>query len=214
MAKASHPRKLKRKIRSTLKERGPDLHETPPEAVLALLQAVPIPWRVWEPCAGLGAIARVLAWSGRKVLATDLHAHAGAFPGITAPVDFFNLDRAPAGYRTIVTNPPYRRTDAFVRHGLTLCDRVVVLLRLAALEGSGRSDLIDGHLRTVYLGRERLPNLHRVGWRGPKIPEAPLPYAWFVFESQLRTTSRRFEVERISWRVPVPDELKQPREAA
>ena len=63
--------------------------------------------------------------------------------------------------------------DEFVRHALTLVPRVVFLLRLAFLEGVGRSDVIDGgQLARVYVFRNRLPMMDRETeqchalWRG------------------------------------------------
>jgi hypothetical protein len=57
------------------------------------------------------------------------------------------MERAPCFYvGAIVTNPPYKLADQFVEHALTLCPRVIMLLRLAFLESRRRSDLIDGWL--------------------------------------------------------------------
>lgn len=193
---------------ATFRERGADLHQTPPQAVIALLRVCPVPWRVWEPAAGLGAIARVVAHTGRQVIASDLVAYDGADSGIVAPVDFLRLKRAPKHYHTIVTNPPYTIADDFVRHGLTLCERVIVLQRLAAIEGVNRSDLVDRNLRIVYAGMERLPMMHRHDWQGARIANTTAPFGWFVFQREPRHT-KRFEVERISWRVPVPLSLRQ-----
>ena len=67
---------------------------------------------------------------------------------------------------------------------------VIVLLRLAALEGTARSDLIDHHLRRVWLGRERLPMMHREGWNGRRLGQAGAPFAWFVFEREPRLRVR------------------------
>jgi hypothetical protein len=46
--------------RHPLAERGNDLYETPVEATRALLGAVPLPSRIWEPACGRGAIVNVL----------------------------------------------------------------------------------------------------------------------------------------------------------
>ena len=74
---------------------------------------------------------------------------------------------------------------------------VIVLLRLAALEGAGRSDLIDHHLRFVWLGRERLPMMHREGWQGLRLTSTGAPFAWFVFEREARP-GQAFEMRRMS----------------
>jgi hypothetical protein len=187
--------------RSALATRRDDLHETPPEAVRALLAVEPLPQKIWEPCAGRGAIVRELVWAGHEVSAMDLVAYDGADPNIETPIDFLMEYRAPSGFDYIVTNPPFKLADEFVRHGLTLVSRVVVLLRLAALEGAGRSDLIDRHLRRVWLGRERLPMMHREGWTGPRLTSAGAPFAWFVFEREPRSEIA-FMMGRMSWRLP------------
>ena len=191
--------RLQGRERSALATRGDDLYETPPEAVRALLRVEPLPQRIWEPCAGRGAIVRELAAAGHKVCAMDLVAYEGADPGIESGIDFLMEHRAPPGFACIVTNPPFKLADAFIRHGLTLVPRVIVLLRLAALEGAGRSDLIDRHLRFVWLGIERLPMMHREGWSGRRLGNAGAPFAWFVFEREARP-GQAFEIRRMSWR--------------
>lgn len=180
-------------------ERGADLYETPIEATRALLRHVPLPLAIWEPAAGRGAIARVLAKTGRIVVASDLVRYAGADPYIQAPIDFFKRDQAPRNVRSIVTNPPFYCVDDFIRHGLRLVDQVIVLWRLAALQGEQRSDLIDRHLDRVLVGIERLPMMHREGWTGNKVDVSAVPFAWYVFRRQVRT-GKRFQIERISWR--------------
>jgi hypothetical protein len=185
--------------RHALKDRGPDLYETPACATEALLRVEALTNDIWEPAAGRGAIARVLANAGETVVASDLNAYDGADPGIHI-ADFFKTQRAPRGASCIVTNPPYKSADAFVRHGLTLVDEVFVLLRLMALEGARRSDLIDRHLWRVWAGIERLPMMHREGWKGPRISSAGAPFAWFVFKAKPRPDYEPIELRRMSWR--------------
>jgi hypothetical protein len=156
--------------------------------------------RIWEPAAGRGAIARHLSTAGFDVVMTDLVAHPGADAGIASKIDFLMETRAPERCSMIVTNPPFKLADEFIRHGLRLCDRVIVLLRLMALEGAGRSDIIDNHLVRVWVGRERLPFMHREGWEGPKSSSSGAPFAWFVFDRVGSDDGIR--LHRISWREP------------
>ena len=107
--------------RSSFASRGDDLYETPPEAVRALLRVERLPYRIWEPCAGRGAIVRELVAAGHDVCAMDLVAYEGADPGIETRIDFLMERRAPLGFTCIVTNPPFKLADAFVRHGLRWC---------------------------------------------------------------------------------------------
>lgn len=173
------------------------LYETPACATQALLKHQKLPAQIWEPCAGRGAISRLLTADGHHVWASDIADYAGhdgdVFPGI----DFFSTNQHPDNCQCIVTNPPFKDGDRFVRHALTLVHRVVVLMRLAAVEGSTRSDLIDGHLTMLWIGIQRLPMMHREGWKGRHASQAT-PFAWFVFDQKKR--GRAFKAERISWR--------------
>lgn len=184
--------------RAALKDRKDDLYETPECATLALLRTGELAGAgpIWEPCAGRGAIARVLALHGFEVLAADLVPHLNAVSGIATGRDFLMEYRAESNL--IVTNPPFKLADEFIRHGLALGCKFVALLRLMALEGAGRSDLIDEHLRRVWIGKERLPKFQREGWAGKRQASETAPFAWFVFEPGQRKGP--IELTRISWR--------------
>jgi hypothetical protein len=178
--------------------RGNDLYETPPEAVHALLRHEKLPKHIWEPAAGRGAISRELRAAGHTVFASDLCDYEGRDSGIITELDFL-VTYAPNNYKTIVTNPPFKLADQFIRHGLALGCKVVVLQRLMAIEGAGRSDLIDKHCERIWAGIERLPMMHREGWEGPKLAVAGVPFAWFVF-SPVKWPRDHIELRRISWR--------------
>lgn len=197
--------------RHPLRDRGHDLYETPPEATRSLMRATTLPDLIWEPAAGRGAIVAVLRRHGRLVAASDLVAYPDSqISDIETGFDFLMATDAPSFVLStsglewskradaIVTNPPYKLADAFIRHGLGLGLPFYALLRLAALEGARRSDLIDNHLTNVWVGIERLPMLHRDGWSGPKQATSTLPYAWFLFRPEKRTGP--IHLERISWR--------------
>lgn len=184
--------------RHALADRGADLYETPPEATRALIRNVPLPPFIWEPAAGRGAISRELKAEGFYVACTDLVSYHGADAGIRGGVDFLMERQAPSMVSSIVTNPPYKLADQFVRHGISLGLEVVVLLRLMAIEGAKRSDIVDGHLHEVWAGKERLPFMHRDGWEGPKNSNSGAPFAWFVFRPETRVGP--IALHRISWR--------------
>ena len=179
--------KKKRRIqkKAAMHDRAHDLYETPACATEALLRHVRLPWSIWEPAAGRGAIARVLRAAGHNVVSSDLVAYPGADADIATSVDFLRVRMRPIGVavEAIVTNPPYGDglRDAFIRHGLRLGLPVVALLPLGTLAGDGRSDLIDDHLAEVLIGRERLPMMHRDGWQGPRASSA-IAFAWFVWD--------------------------------
>jgi hypothetical protein len=181
-------------------ERGLDLYETPPAAVRALLDAEDFAPPIWEPACGPGAIVRVLRDAGYGVVATDIKDYG--CPDALGGVDFLLESNAPKGVQTIITNPPYRLANKFVRHALTLAPKVIMLLPLRFLEGEGRSDILDdGHLLRVHIFRNRLPMMHRAGWDGPRIKSGAIAFAWFVWR---RSSSPNPQLNRISWRAEPP----------
>jgi hypothetical protein len=192
--------------RHALSERGNDLYETPACAIRTLIKAEKLPHVIWEPCAGKGAISRELIVAGHVVQASDLVAYDGADFGIYSGRDFLFERAPPRGCRTIVTNPPFKLADKFVRHGISLGCDVIVLLRLMAIEGSGRSDIVDSHLVKILAGVERLPMMHRDGWTGRKIGSSGAPFAWFKFTATPRQ-SPAIELQRVSWRSEAKPQL-------
>src|SRR4051812_27824938 len=103
-----------------LAERGDDMYETPIEATRALVREQALPPRIYDPCAGRGAISRELRGAGYDVVASDLVRYDGADPDIEPCCDFLLVPRAPAGVGAIVMNPTFKLFDEFVRHALTL----------------------------------------------------------------------------------------------
>lgn len=187
--------------RHALAVRKDDFYATPACCTRALIREAQLPDRCWEPAAGKGDISRELRAAGIHVTASDLRAYRGRDPDIQTGLNFLRFEEAPYGLRCVVTNPPYRIADAFVRHALQLVDDVWVFVRFMSLEGIGRSDIIDGHLRTVLLGRERPPMLHRHGWAGPRLKGSGAPFCWALF-TRKPTRGRPIALRRISWREP------------
>lgn len=186
--------------KAPLADRKDDLYESPPEAVRALLAAENLPRRIWEPACGPGSIVKVLRSTGRIVLATDLVNYS--WPGQNAyGWDFLSEQQLPENIEAIVTNPPFKLANEFVAHALDLCPHVYMLLRLAFLESSRRSKILDGgKLRKVLVFRNRLPMMHRDGWTGPKVSN-PTAFAWFCWS---RDNQRPTELHRISWESAAP----------
>lgn len=183
--------------KAALAERGDDLYETPACATEALLRFEKLPEIVWEPACGPGAIVRVLRGAGHKVYATDLVDYG--CPESESRIDFLMETGAPTFIGAVVTNPPFKLANQFVGHALMLAPKVVMLLRLAFLEGTGRSPIMDGGaLARVYVFKNRLPMMHRAG-RGTQVAKtnsSTMAFAWFVWE---RSHKGPTEMRRISW---------------
>lgn len=175
-------------------DRGADLYETPAVAVQAILRAESLPHHIWEPAGGRGAIVRELRAAGHAVIVSDLIDYG--FP-LHFVGDFLTQTRAPVGCQAICTNPPYDRRilNRFVAHALDLCPRVIMLVRLAFLEGTARTDILENRgLARVHVFRDRLPMMHRDGWAGRRSTSA-VPYCWCVWDRNHRGP---FTVNRIN----------------
>jgi hypothetical protein len=183
-------------------ERGFDAYWTPPEAIEALLRVEKLPHRVWEPAAGRGAITRMLRAHGHYVVASDLVDYGQ--PDQQSGIDFLTKKRAPDGVEAIVTNPPFKIAEQFIAHALDLCPLVIMLLRLAFLEG-GTGKQHKHRLRArvldeipparIHVFDRRLPLMHRDGWQGRKA-NSGMAFSWWVWS---RDHVGPTTVDRISW---------------
>jgi hypothetical protein len=181
--------------RHRLADRRDDVYQTPPQATRALLNVESLPRRIWEPACGPGAIVDVLRAAGHEVVATDLVEYG--CPDSAGRIDFLMERFAPAGVTAIVCNPPFKLAAEFVAHALDLVPRVYMLLRLAFLESQRRASILDGgQLARVHVFSDRLPMMHRAGWKGPKASSA-IAFAWFVFD---RDHCGPSTLDRISWK--------------
>jgi hypothetical protein len=141
-----------------------------------------MPWFLWEPACGDGAIVVPLRESGRSVVATDL-VERGC-PMAEARVDFLLEARAPVINDGIVTNPPFKLADEFVRRSLGLASYVAMLLRINFLAGQAHKALFAEHPPArVHISSRRFPMMHRQGWDGP-IETSQMDYVWLVWDAR------------------------------
>lgn len=152
-----------------------DFYPTPPEATEALLSVEKFDGLIWEPACGDGAICKVLANRGHDVLATDLIYRGYGEGGH----DFF---KSPHRAANIITNPPYKLGEEFVRHSLSVTTgKVAMLMKLAFLEGAKRKKLYETTpISAVYVFSKRL-TLYRNGEKG-EYSSGMIAYAWLVWD--------------------------------
>jgi hypothetical protein len=169
-----------------------DFYATPDWVTAALLRHVKFRGKVWEPCCGDGAMARVLAAEGYDVVSTDIAERGFGTPGI----DFLACRGLPEGCRSIVTNPPYGDTGShtgqeksaaamlnFLRHALELTASVqgqlALLVRLQWIAGQRAAEMLSGgpFAATIVL-------THRIRWfdLGDRTNAAQHHHAWVVFD--------------------------------
>lgn len=158
-----------------------DWFATPPWASRAgaelVCEASPLSSVIWEPAAGDGIMASVLAEYFDGCFATDI------FPqreGVSA-LDFLDGKGRP-DCDWIITNPPFTHAQAFVEEGLKHARAgVAVLCRLAFVEGGGRYRMHAAALSTMAPFSERVPM--QLGPWDPTCSTATA-YGWFIYKKR------------------------------
>lgn len=189
--------------------RGDDFYASPYAALPPLLAAEgkKLPRVIWESAAGNGALVLPLRNRGFETYATDLN--DWGCPNCEADMDFLGERAAAFGdvlkYRHadrfgIVTNPPFNIIEPFVERAVAMAPYVALLCRLAFLESEGRMKWWQQvGLRRVHIIAERLPMMHRHNYTGPKLSNAGMCFAWFVFEGGKRPL-KQVPVRWVSWK--------------
>jgi hypothetical protein len=189
---------------ASMAERGSDFYASPYAALPPLLcaEGKRLPRTIWEPSCGNGALVLPLRNRGFNVVATDLH--SWGCPDAEGGVDF--LSGVATAYRPtvadfgIVTNPPFGIVEEYVERAVKLSPYVALLLRLAFLESEGRMKWFPHvGLRRVHVIGERLPMMHRHGYEGPKLSNAGMCFAWFIFERHKRPV-HQVPCRWVSWK--------------
>ena len=149
-------------------------------------------WRCWEPAAGEGHMAAVLAEYFDEVYCTDVHDYGGLHAvGSFIGADGLGLDvvEAPSpGPAWIITNPPFSLAVEFVERALVEAKRgVAILVRTQWLEGVERYiRLLSGFPPAIVAPfAERVP-MHEGRW-DPNGSTATA-YAWIVWRRLPRLT--------------------------
>jgi hypothetical protein len=158
-----------------------DFYATPEECTRALIEAegALIPMFVWEPACGDGAIARVLEKSGRVVLSSDLVDRGYGDHGCDFLLFVKPLSKA------IVTNPPFKLAEAFIRKSFDLgAIYVALFLKATFWHAARRSQLFNDH---------RPARIYAMNWR-PDFSGAGQPTMdciWCVWDGPAQTTDYR-----------------------
>lgn len=152
-----------------------DFYPTPPEGTEALLSVEQFTGDIWEPACGDGAISKVLQAHGHNVISTDLVDRGFG----ESRVDFLMEYRPRA--ENIITNPPFKLANEFIRQSVSLTTgKVAMLMRLACLEGVERREIYDNTpLARVWVFSKRL-SMYRNGENNGT--SGMLAFAWFVWD--------------------------------
>lgn len=165
--------------------RASQLFPTPPKLTRALLSVERFAGGIDEPAAGRGDMAAVLRQAGYPVRATTIEdgRNDPAFPHhqVEGGVDF--LRQLSTTHPNIVTNPPFRHAEMFVRHAIALHPaKVAMLLKLTWLGSIGRARGIFAETppARVHVIADRVA-LYPADWDGPR-GSSTETFAWFVWE--------------------------------
>jgi hypothetical protein len=161
---------------------SPDDFPTPPWATRALIEHILGTDNVrgltcLEPAAGRGYMARPLNEYFSDVDAADAYNY-----GVYPLRDFLTYPYESQSHDWVITNPPFRLAEEFVKRSLFVAKRgVAILARTVFLESVGRYNSIFRHSPPSIFSQfsERVPMVK--GRVDPKASTAT-GYAWFIWD--------------------------------
>ena len=167
---------------STYERKPRDFYATPEWVTETLLDHLPpIDGPIWEPACGDGKMVKVLE-KYHQVLGTDIHSG-----------DDFLSSLLPA-YPNIITNPPYKLAEQFVRHALTMTryDKGLVAMLLSNNWDTAKTR------RDLFTSEPFLMKLvltKRIAWfvedNGKPKASPSENHAWYVWDHR-RSTGQPF----------------------
>jgi hypothetical protein len=136
----------------------------------------------FEPACGAGHMARPLKEYFGKVRACDVHAYGygGVADFLIAPFEAGSVD-------WVITNPPFRLAEAFVKRSLVMARRgVAILARTVFIESVGRyREIFESNPPSRFAQfTERVP---MVKGRLDRKASTATGYAWLVWEIDRKT---------------------------
>lgn len=158
-----------------------DYYATDPKAMELLLQLETFNNNILEPACGEGHLSKVLEANGYNVTSEDLieRGYGVGKKNFLSREEKFDGD--------IITNPPYKFSEEFLRKSMSLIrdgDKVVMFLKLQFLEGQSRKKLFkDFPPKIVYVSSKRItcaPNGEFV--KDGKTVGSAVAYCWYIWE--------------------------------
>ena len=138
----------------------------------------------WEPACGEGHMARPLAEYFSQVVASDVHPY-----GFGLVRDFLSSTPEYVNADWIITNPPFRLADAFIKTAKQHANiGIAVLVRTAFLEGVSRYEELFSQFPPNIIAQfcERVPML-----KGRLVENASTAtaYCWVIWNRSLAGTT-------------------------
>lgn len=159
-----------------------DYYATDPNALVDFLRAFnndgeTLSEKIWECSCGEGNLSKEFLKRGHDVRSTDLIDR-----GFGTELDFLTVSPDEQWNGDIVTNPPYKLSEQFVKRSLDVVPegrRVVMLFKMQFVESQRRAKLFKTHpIKYIYVHSKRIGI-----WKNnePTSNQA-LCYAWFIWE--------------------------------
>lgn len=146
------------------KRRELDFYPTPVECTVALMNFLKLePTSIWEPCAGDGAISRVLIEYGHQVLSTDIR--MTDYEYCAGGVDYLTCQIPPLP--VTITNPPFNIADKIIIKAVSTSNIVAMLLKSQYWHAKKRQDIFNKHTPTYILPLTWRPDFTKGGKGSP-----------------------------------------------
>jgi hypothetical protein len=138
--------------------------------------------KIWEPACGGGHLSNVLLKKGYNVLSTDI---AVRYDGANE-YDFLKPSKDMFWSGDILTNPPFKYVESFLRNGLKLVKEgnyVILLQRIMFLESSKRYKLFQEFPpKYVYVHSSRIAIAKSGDFKKYEKGGRSMCFAWYVWE--------------------------------
>lgn len=121
-----------------------DFYPTPPNVTHALMKflfkedRIDKQMKVWEPACGNGAMSKVIQEYGLDVYSSDI-----ADTGFGSPFIDFTKHKGESNFDAIITNPPFKLSEEFIKISLSKSRLVCMLLKSQYWHAKGRYDLFN-----------------------------------------------------------------------
>lgn len=136
---------------------------------------------IWEPACGMGHMSEALKKQGKEVISSDLidRGYLG-----TEVADFLALPEVDCPNVSIVTNPPFKYAEQFIRKALNVVATgkyACFFLKLTFLEGQKRRALFEEYPpKYVLVSSSRI--ICAMNGDFTKVDSSAVAYAWYIWE--------------------------------
>ncbi|MDR0582341.1 MAG: hypothetical protein LBG31_05200 [Prevotellaceae bacterium] len=164
-----------------------DYYATEPKAVRLLLSMEKFEGKIWECACGEGHLSKEIRRLGYEVYSTDIIDRGFG----DRVFDFLSLENNKQTAMHILTNPPYRYADEFIRKALSIATtgkKVAFFMPVRYLEGKARKQLfLQAPPKVVYISSSRLKCARNGDFA--HLSSSAVAYAWFVWEKAFQGTT-------------------------